>query len=96
MLFRSPLGTLNGVAGAEEMTAAEWGLRRREYACTAPLANVAGLPSISLPLCMSSRGLPIGIQLDGGIDADQLVLQAAAQLERAMPWSGRRPQIYVT
>ena len=91
-----PLGTLNGVAGAEEMTAAEWGLRRREYACTAPLANVAGLPSISLPLCMSSRGLPIGIQLDGGIDADQLVLQAAAQLERAMPWSGRRPQIYVT
>lgn len=91
-----PLGTLNGVVHGEEITAAEWALRRREYACIAPLANVVGLPSVSLPLCVSSSGLPIGIQVDGRIDDDQLVLQLAAQLERAMPWAERKPKIYVT
>lgn len=90
-----PLGALNG-ASHPEMPASQWALRRREYACVTPLANVVGLPSISLPLCMSDGGLPIGIQLDGRIDDDQLVLQLAAQLERAMPWAGRKPRIYVT
>lgn len=90
-----PLGTLNGVANSE-ISAFEWARRRRDYACITPLANVAGLPSISLPLCMSDSGLPIGIEIDGAIDQDELVLQLSAQLERAAPWSGRRPPIYAS
>lgn len=62
----------------------------------APLANVAGLPSISLPLYMSDSGLPIGVEIDGAIDQDELVLQLSAQLERAAPWSERKPPIYVS
>lgn len=88
------LGTLNGTA-SPEISASEWARRRRDYACITPLANVVGLPSISLPLCMSAAGHPIGIEIDGGIDQDERVLQLSAQLERAMPWHGRKPQIYV-
>lgn len=90
-----PLGTLNGVAN-REISASEWARRRREYACITPLANVAGLPSISLPLYMSDSGLPIGIEIDGAIDQDELVLQLSAQLERVVPWSGRKPPIYAS
>lgn len=90
-----PLGTLNGAVNPE-LSAVEWARRRRDYACNAPLANVAGLPAISLPLEMSPAGLPIGLEVTGGIDQDALVLQLAAQLERAAPWSGRRPPVYVS
>lgn len=90
-----PLGTLNGVVNSE-ISASEWARKRRDYACIAPLANVAGLPSISLPLYMSDSGLPIGVEIDGAIDQDELVLQLSAQLERAAPWSERKPPIYVS
>lgn len=90
-----PLGTLNGVVNSE-ISASEWARKRRDYACITPLANVAGLPSISLPLYMSDSGLPIGVEIDGAIDQDELVLQLSAQLERAAPWSERKPPIYVS
>ena len=87
------LGTLNGVVDSG-IQASEWALRRREYACITPLANIAGLPSISLPLYITRDGMPLGIELDGAIDNDQLVLSLAAQLERARPWIKRRPAVY--
>lgn len=90
---RRRLGTLNGVVH-KEMSAAQWVLRRREYACVTPLANVAGLPSISLPLYMTENSMPLGVELDGAIDHDQLVLCLAAQLERARPWIGKIPPVY--
>lgn len=90
-----PLGTLNGVVNSE-ISASEWARKRRDYACITPLANVAGLPSISLPLYMSDSGLPIGVEIDGAIDQDELVLQLSAQLERAAPWSERKPPIYAS
>lgn len=40
--------------------------------------------------------LPIGVEIDGAIDQDELVLQLSAQLERAAPWSERKPPIYVS
>lgn len=88
------LGTLNGVVNSD-MSAAEWGLRRREYACITPLANIAGLPSISLPYSMTKDGMPLGIELDGAIDKDQMILSLAAQMERAKPWTGRQPVVCV-
>ncbi len=60
-----------------------------------PLANIAGLPSISLPLYMMEDNMPLGIELDGAIDNDQTVLSLAAQLERARPWIGKIPPVYV-
>ena len=55
--------------------------------------NLTGQPAASVPLAMSSGGLPIGVQFVGRQSEDALVLALAAQLERAAPWKGRRAPI---
>ena len=55
--------------------------------------NITGQPSISLPLAISSEGLPIGIQLVAPQGREDRLLAVAAQLERAMPWDSRHPAI---
>jgi len=57
------------------------------------LYNVSGQPAISLPLQVSSSGLPIGMMFGGRSGEEALLLQLAAQLEVAQPWSGRRPKL---
>jgi amidase len=53
--------------------------------------NCTGQPALSLPLAMSSEGLPIGVQLVGPPRGEEVVFAAAAQLEEARPWRDRRP-----
>lgn len=55
------------------------------------LFNATGQPAMSLPLHWDTGGLPIGVQLVGRLGDDALLLQLAAQVERARPWAGRRP-----
>lgn len=57
--------------------------------------NAAGLPAISLPLAMHSSGLPIGVQLGASSAREHVLLEVAAELETALPWSHRRPPVYV-
>ena len=47
------------------------------------LANLAGVPAISVPVGLSSEGLPIGLQLLAAWGRDELLLDAAEALERA-------------
>jgi aspartyl-tRNA(Asn)/glutamyl-tRNA(Gln) amidotransferase subunit A len=49
----------------------------------AGIANLAGIPAISVPVGQSADGLPIALQLLGPWDADELLLDAAEALERA-------------
>ncbi len=56
--------------------------------------NITGQPAISLPLCQSTEGLPIGMQFVGAFGADDLVLRLASQLEVSMPWADRRPGVW--
>jgi amidase len=56
--------------------------------------NILGTPAISVPLAMNSAGLPIGIQLGGRPAEEHVILQLAAELEAARPWSGRQPPLY--
>ena len=51
------------------------------------LANLTGIPSISLPVGLSAEGLPIALQLGAAWGRDELLLDAAEALERA---NGRR------
>lgn len=71
-----------------------WTARLFEHSPYTPLANVAGLPAMSVPLAMSSEGLPIGMQFMAGYGADSVLLRLAGQLERAAPWSARRPRVW--
>lgn len=59
--------------------------------------NETGLPAISLPGGLDSDGLPIGAQLYGNFGREDLLLQLAAQVERARPtWFCARPPVHVS
>lgn len=53
--------------------------------------NCTGQPALSLPLAMSSDGLPIGIQFVGPPHGEDVLFGLGAQLEEARPWRDRRP-----
>jgi Asp-tRNA(Asn)/Glu-tRNA(Gln) amidotransferase A subunit family amidase len=53
----------------------------------AALANLTGIPAISVPVGLSTDGLPIALQLQAAWGRDELLLDAAEALERA---NGRR------
>ena len=55
--------------------------------------NMTGQPGISLPTGWTEDGLPVGVQLVGAPFADATVLRLAGQLEEALPWADRRPQL---
>jgi amidase len=57
------------------------------------VANLTGLPAVSLPLHWSGDGLPIGVQAIGPPAGEALLLRLAAQLEEARPWAARRPPL---
>ena len=59
-----------------------------------PVFNTTGQPAISLPLHQGPDGLPIGMQLVAGPGQEAVLLQLSAQLEQALPWSGRRPPAF--
>ena len=84
-----PLGTL--VAAPENPSK---GLHRMlDLMQFTPPYNVTGQPAISLPLYWNSAGLPIGSQLVAAYGLEDLLLQVAAQLERARPWRDRGPPV---
>jgi Asp-tRNA(Asn)/Glu-tRNA(Gln) amidotransferase A subunit family amidase len=59
----------------------------------AVLANVLGLPAVTIPVAISREGLPIGVQLVGRPYEDELLLELAVRLEEARgPWLGVSPR----
>jgi amidase len=72
-----------------------WGHYRRSGAFTpyTAIVNVMGLPAIMLPLFHGNDGLPTGVQLIGPPEREDLLLAVAAQLERAVPWAQRTPEL---
>jgi amidase len=53
--------------------------------------NCTGQPAISLPLGISSGGLPLGVQVVGAPRAEANILAVGAQLQDCLPWRDRRP-----
>ena len=57
--------------------------------------NVTGQPAISLPLAMHGNGLPIGVQIAARPAEDHVLIGLGAELEQAMPWKERRPEVHL-
>ncbi len=79
-----PLGTWDD-SGADPMDA--FHNATPEGAFTA-IFNVTGQPAISLPLG-DADGIPVGAQLVAAYGREDLLIQVAAQIERAEPWADR-------
>lgn len=55
---------------------------------TSFIANVLGAPAVSIPYGRDVDGLPLGMQVTGRPGEDALVLAAAAEVERLLPFEG--------
>jgi amidase len=58
-----------------------------------PMFNGSYQPAISVPVCWTDSGLPIGIQLVAAYGREDVLIRVASQLEAAAPWADRRPPI---
>lgn len=83
-----PIGWQDAVEGAVDQL-----LRNTAFTPFTSIANLTGLPAMSLPLHWSSDGLPIGVQAIGPPAGDAHLLRLAAQIEEARPWADRRPPL---
>lgn len=63
------------------------------YVALAPLANVTGQPSMSLPLHWTADGLPVGVTVTGRPADEATLFRLAGQVQRATDWYRRRPPV---
>ena len=84
-------GQIDGRTAAFDLD--RWNRDSYGYAPYTEVFNVTGQPAISLPLAVSSGGLPIGVQLAAPLGEDARLLALAAWLEREQPWEPRLAQL---
>ncbi len=83
------LGWLLKVSGMVDQLA-EKSLERTPFT---QLANLCGLPAISVPLYWTTEGLPLGVQFIGPFGREDLLFRLAGQLEKTRPWFNKRPHV---
>jgi len=74
--------------------AREFNRRQGQIFGLTPLANLTGQPAMSVPVGLSTDGLPIGMMFSGRYADEATLFRLAAQLEQARPWIDRRPPIW--
>ncbi|WP_445488347.1 amidase [Rhodopseudomonas sp. RCAM05734] len=87
-----PVGTSEYLTTSTNPSVHDWFANLWQNFAYTPLANLCGIPGISLPLAEQESGLPLGIQAQARQANDGLLLQLAAQIERAIDgkWNGGR------
>jgi amidase len=83
------LGKLIRLSGIADKLAIE-SLAKTPYT---QLANVTGLPAMSMPLHWTADGLPCGVQFIAPFGDEATLFRLAGQLEKAQPWFDKRPSI---
>jgi|SRR5579859_129393 len=68
--------------------------RLKEYVGFTPIHNIAGAPSMSVPLHWTTDGLPIGIMFSAREGRERLLFELAYELEAASPWAQRIPPVH--
>ncbi len=68
--------------------------RLSSYSSFTGLYNQTGQPSISLPLGFSKDDLPIGSMLTAKFGDDELLVSISSQIEKAAPWTDKKPPVY--
>ncbi|WP_321343035.1 amidase family protein [Breoghania sp.] len=65
--------------------------RMTAFAPLASLANITGVPALSMPVGADGDGLPLPVQLFAPMGADRRLLSLGATLEALSPWTHRFP-----
>jgi amidase len=65
-----------------------------EYVGYTPIHNIAGAPSMSVPLNWTDAGLPVGSMFSARRGNERTLFELAYQLEAAQPWAHRIPPIH--
>ncbi len=60
---------------------------------TAPF-NISGMPGVSIPVGCATDGLPVGLQVVGRRDDEEVVLACGAVAEANRPWVKFAPLAY--
>lgn len=92
------LGTTEYLTLSDNPSVHDWFENLWRFFAYTPLTNLCGIPGISLPMASQDDGLPFGIQAQARQANDGLLLQLAAQIERALggQWNGgRTPAVHV-
>ena len=93
------IGTTEYLTTSDNPDVLDWFDNLWKFFSYTPLSNLCGIPAISLPMAQQANGLPFGIHAQARQANDGLLLQLAAQIERALGgrWNdGRRPGVHVT
>jgi len=76
-----PLGHLSPNVPFDELME-----RLRQHVAFTPIQNITGTPAISLPMGLTSHGLPIGVQLSAAHGDERTLLEVAFALEEQAAW----------
>jgi amidase len=93
-----PIGTTEYLTQSTNPSVYDWFENLWQNFAYTPLSNLCGIPGISLPMATQENGLPLGIQAQARQAHDGLLLQLAAQIERALngQWNhGLRPAVHI-
>ncbi len=93
------VGTTAYLTISDNPSVHDWFANLWKFFAYTPLSNLCGLPAISIPMARQAHGLPFGIQAQAKSGEDGLLLQLAAQIERALDgqWNdGKLPGVHVT
>jgi amidase len=86
----APLGWVAPTVSIPDLTE-----RLNAYVGYTTLHNVAGAPSMSVPLHWTADGLPVGVQFAGRAGGERQLFELAYELEAAQPWAWRKPPVSV-